>query len=341
MKKRLFSKSLKIPSLNDGKYKKTKLPYEDFESEYYKNSRSLESKVKLIEDGLKEIVSLTNTLTFFYAALAIYLLFLSRREIELLEVILYFYIISGIILVVANQYGKRKLAQLNTIPTERLKKISAGSVLELDAIITDLCKVMNISKSSIVVWKTDSHTYYPSIQRYKGRHNLFLPKSFFKLLYTKKCVAKTLLAHEFGHILQKDTQLWMYSIAYYRVIKSIHDPILFGLLIFLGYSVIVGTFSFLFGLKEISKLPVLIGKWYLLWNCTETRKKSTAIHKIIDVTRKESEKLADSAAMIFADKDCLTIAIEKYSIDSEEMIHPPRKDRLSYIKFIEERYDFT
>jgi hypothetical protein len=223
---------------------------------------------------------------------------------------------------------------------EGFQRIDYEKISYLKSIIEDLKSSMSLEKDNIQVWKSSSNTFLPSIQSDKtNTHHLILPMNFFYLLIKEPEISKSLIAHEFGHIVQKDTNLWLYNIIYFKWIKYVIIPlvsyyVLIASINFLIYLIILFSPQFTNNISLGVTGAIFLGGWKVLG-------KTVSSLKDVKSYRKVSEELADFAAIAYANGKSLSNALSKYSIDNKDKIHPPIQNRLKSIERVMAKYNFT
>ena len=229
-------------------------------------------------------------------------------------------------------------------------------------IIYELAEDMHIDLGLVSVWISTQNSYLPSICQYEfpekdivdipnddlwtwteyeydfsdqqGRkYHLILPKNLLALSVKNKGHAKALIAHEFGHILQKDADLWLTSYTFSQNYLGFH--LLLSLLSIAGAAVsivlnfedivhsalpstieaigIAGTALLLFMLFLVGNYP-LLNIWRIQYRVTSFRRKS--------------ERLADYASVIYNSADDLLECFESYfEKKNTSLVHPKVADR--------------
>ena len=165
----------------------------------------------------------------------------------------------------------------------------------------DLAEKVGIDSSKITLWRSGSQAYCPSVIVQKGRINLVCPLGFIQLFQSDNGAATAMLAHEFGHVLQQDTRLWLRTEALARAIKTIIYINVAILLLRLAYYLLDGNFTaFFFG----TIISIGIYDFY----------KFTI--KYVLSARKRSEQSADLFAIATVSPDCLIRAVDRYTARS-------------------------
>ena len=217
-------------------------------------------------------------------------------------------------------YSSGKLFEY--IRNKDLKKLEEDQFLPLWKLVKTLYEKMNIDKrKSFRIFLSKSNTYFPSIEEHHNSIYLITPMNFLSLVINNEGEAKAILAHEFGHVLQGDTNLWLQISNYTSGTHKIVFSFLVSLIIFLIITVYLNPPLITWG---------IIIQFILLFS---TAFDCLRLKKDCLWCRKNSEKLADTAAIIYADPKDLISTLKKYSLkNSISLIHPPLDVRINEIE---------
>ncbi|WP_341834376.1 hypothetical protein WJU16_15385 [Chitinophaga pollutisoli] len=84
-----------------------------------------------------------------------------------------------------------------------------------------------LPENRIRFWKTLSKARYPSVQQLGGGDvNIVVPVNYFLFHQKHPERSKAILAHELGHVLQGDTDLYLLSEKFYTVVRLVVVPML-------------------------------------------------------------------------------------------------------------------
>ena len=167
---------------------------------------------------------------------------------------------------------------------------------DLMGIIEEVAFKMNISVERIFVWKSFSLQPFPSIEEGNDKtFHLLIPPSFHAYARKYPQKAASVIAHEFGHVLQSDTKLYLLCEAYVGTIRTIFLPVLMsGLLVqvylFWKLNIDLKTAPEML----LSFLPALFLFGITLYD-----------FKSLKRARRRSEEMADMAAILFLGNDSL------------------------------------
>lgn len=217
------------------------------------------------------------------------------------------------------QKNMRKL--FDHINNKELKLLKQSQFLPLWELVYNLFEEMNIDKrKNVNIFLSRSPTYFPSIEEHHNVIYLIIPMNFLSLVIKSKGEAKAILAHEFAHILQGDTNLWLQVSIYSKRTHRVYFPFFLLFTLFLITTLLMNPVIVNFG--TISQILFLCGitisSLYLRKDCV--------------IGRNNSEKLADTASMIYTKPEDLISVLKKYSINTKSIIHPPIEERIKHVK---------
>lgn len=99
-----------------------------------------------------------------------------------------------------------------------LKDVTSDLSGALGEMINPLKKAMHLENEELsVLLNTRDYATSPSVQGYGGRPYLILPLGFLKVLSVEPVFAKTILAHELGHVRQRDIDIHFLSRIIFRM----------------------------------------------------------------------------------------------------------------------------
>ncbi len=184
--------------------------------------------------------------------------------------------------------------------------------------VCDCISKMNIKKP-IVLLASDHNIISPSICQSNDLIYLVLPLGLVKMSSVKPDIARAMIAHEFGHVLQNDSKLWGIAHAFALRFRDIFYIIAIAIVVI--------------GIIGRSFEPVVIFMFALMI--------ATGICNRILELRRKSEELADVAAIVYAGGHNIYAAINEYIendgysvVDSDPSsgVHPAKFWRLKMIE---------
>jgi Peptidase family M48 len=221
------------------------------------------------------------------------------------------------------------------IKNEKVFLIPENKGKDLKLAIKELADNMRINYSLISFWSIINRDKYPSIEEDKsGNINMLLPINFISFFTKNREGGISILAHELGHVLQKDTKLYLTTDAYFEIIRKIYLPVsILNLLIHVWVIFSSNNVSKIFN----SDLTSFIVGSILVWDVILISYLYNGFISLRE-TRRTSEKLADTAAVIFANGRSLQEILESMPNTSGSSkatsIHPNNMERIENIKFI-------
>ncbi len=219
------------------------------------------------------------------------------------------------------------------------KDVQAGRITELKESQGASIREMTLALAAdmqlppeypIRFWKTMSTAQYPSVQQVEeGDVNIVLPVNYFLYHQQHPERSKAILAHELGHVRQRDTDLYMLSEKFYSTVRLVVVPMmclsLFTVLLML---VLNGNNQVQDGFLPVavSALSVIIPGAFIVFYMGQYNK--------IKALRQQSEHLADMNAYLYADGDRLLEVLQTLQEPGRRnnIVHPPRKERIAYIQ---------
>ncbi|MDP9080461.1 MAG: M48 family metalloprotease [Bacteroidota bacterium] len=227
--------------------------------------------------------------------------------------------------------------------TECLKKINSfrkmiadgaifpfgeNKIINIREAVKDLCGRMGINFKFVRFWGILNADKFPSIEEDPdtGCADILIPTNFIVYFETNRDEGVAVLAHELGHVLQKDTDIYVKTEAYFEVVRKIFLPltILNGL----------GHLALFFWVHSLDDHPIL--ELFLLsllaFDGLVINYLYTGFDKLRE-THRNSEKLADAAAVIYANGfDLINVLNAFDNIEATpSAIHPNKEERISHI----------
>ena len=194
----------------------------------------------------------------------------------------------------------------------------------IEALLEALCTAMGIDRQRVIPRLASSRNCTPGVIQSRQRIHLLLPLGFLLLSDSDPECAKAMLAHEFGHVVQADTRLWRTAEAFTGAFRRIILPFL---LFELAVTLLVSPFQL--GNRPELNLPSLaqhaatlaMAASYMLLNLLISWTTCCFVLK----ARRNSEKLADMAGLIYGGEDAMVRV-------NEGALHPPPRERLYWVK---------
>jgi hypothetical protein len=217
----------------------------------------------------------------------------------------------------------------------KIFEIGEGKARELKEMIIELAIKMNVDFRDILFWSTINKETFPSVEVDKfGKINLLLPLNFIHFFEQNKPEAKAILAHELGHVLQHDTKIYLETDSYFEVIRMILFPLgIFNLLIHLYLLFASGNYAKIAGSDPLIIITCII----FIWDITLIVYLYNGF-KILREARRDSERLADTAAVLYADGSSLISVLERIKNDfvkhKSNATHPDKMDRIENINSV-------
>ena len=205
---------------------------------------------------------------------------------------------------------------------------SENKIIKIRAAVKELCTKMAINFNFVRFWGILNADEFPSVEEDPdtGCTDILIPANFIVYFETNKGEGIAVLAHELGHVLQKDTDIYVKTEAYFEVVRKIFLP----LTIINGLSHLV--LFFLVSSTDDHPFFVLFLICLLVFDGFVINYLYTGFNKLRE-THRNSEKLADAAAVIYANGFNLINVLNTF--DNIEVtptaIHPNKEERISYI----------
>jgi hypothetical protein len=221
----------------------------------------------------------------------------------------------------------------------RLKPLPPALAAPLEREIATLCARTSMDRTRIVPWLVMSRSTAPSVIESQRKIHLIVPLGMAWLATHDPKACGAMIAHEFGHVLQTDTRLWRTAVAGAAVMRRIVLPLQLTTLVvgfvFMRLARPDGQFGrpHTYDSTDVFALSVgiVVAATYnllgiaLCWSA----------YRFVARVRLRSEKLADLAAIIYADAGALLRAVETQMASDDQnhlAIHLPREERLAWIR---------
>ncbi|MCB0560757.1 MAG: hypothetical protein H6573_02085 [Lewinellaceae bacterium] len=260
-----------------------------------------------------------------------YFFLLQLFEVELGNLLSLFFLLSFLVFIfyfvfLYRAFSTFKNSITRQVSSKNLKGIDSEKFPAVAKMVYDISNKMEIEKK-INIYVSNQNSYLPSIEEYSREVYLILPKNFLLLVRKFPKRAESLLAHEFGHVLQEDTETWK-KIVFFLNFK-IKKKTLIDFINALYYLIfIIGLFF----------LPWQ-GALFLFASVYRNYRTSKQISEMMKY-RSTSEELADTAAIIYSDGYKLCESILHYVRDDAlERVHPLKNQRRSWIIRTMKRWD--
>lgn len=198
----------------------------------------------------------------------------------------------------------------------------------IKAMVYELSDSMGIQREKIRFWKSINYAIYPSIEQTNDDGiNMIIPINFFLFHSQHTEKSKAIFAHELGHVLQNDTEVYLLAETFYNSIRVIVIPILFIQAVMLLIS-FFRVNSFTLDMGSVVELVIYAGTSILFLQFYI--RKYRAIKKL----RKRSEHMADLCAFIYADSKAILKVLEglqPLKRRSLEKVHPDKNSRIDFL----------
>lgn len=114
--------------------------------------------------------------------------------------------------------------------------LSQNNIPDIEIVLNTITSRMGISRDKLDVWlNSRNYGISPNIFEYRKRIHLVLPLGFLKVIENQIEVAQSILAHEFSHVLHKDTNLFIYFRTYIRAYIYVRLILMPIFLLFIAY----------------------------------------------------------------------------------------------------------
>ncbi|MFK8008405.1 MAG: hypothetical protein AB8H03_18750 [Saprospiraceae bacterium] len=282
----------------------------------------------------------------YYGFIAIYYFNLFEFDVGVISFLIFLYSILFLVGVVAVyrmiSFTSEGITSFIRNRHEKFKLLENKEEGFLKDIFSDVAKKMNIDFRRVYFWRSDSKTYLPSIVEARGGINLIFPMNFFILCIKNPKCAEALIAHEFGHVLQGDTNNWLFVESFSIGLKKFVLPV-FN--IFLLIQIFLLVIDLIFLISYFDQLEV--GHWVSFsFNLLVAALYLKATLFLRDApervwkAREKSEELADAAAILYADGNALRWTLSKYAKDPYWLtVHPKKTFRMNLILEKLKRYE--
>ncbi|MFK8008403.1 MAG: M48 family metalloprotease [Saprospiraceae bacterium] len=247
-------------------------------------------------------------------------------------------IISSYILIQINYFTKRGLRNFRyMVEKKTFIRLEDKNLDIIDPIFWEIARDMEVDYSEVQFWRSNSKTYLPSIVEDEKLINVVLPMNFFLLCLKEPNEAKALIAHEFGHVIQKDTNYWLYVDFFANGLRKYLYPYMRVVLWFQGtilslnllITITMGLNTNNFSEEAIVQVLVQLVAVLIIVRITNFLKGAPAKVK---ACRLASEELADTASIIYSDGKSMIAVLNKYAQNSiDDILHPAKEERIKYM----------
>jgi hypothetical protein len=196
------------------------------------------------------------------------------------------------------------------IRSRRLVPAPESVRLRVATAVATLSTTLGLNVPVDILIATRSRSIFPSVWERNGRASIVLPLGFLKVQRRNPSMTFAMLAHEFGHIHQRDTDLWFFSETsgrWARVSMAASCA-----------TQVVSAFALGMPFSSATALAIAVGQ---LWHMAQ-----------VGNARLTSERLADLAAVLFADGESYLAALDAYLDDVNDPEHEPKSVRMARIR---------
>ena len=272
---------------------------------YFKKANKHKFRVKLRIIILLLVLPLANILILFMNP--------SQYDFEANLLGLLSVIFNLVILVYVLFFYLSKIKQL--LPKSSYIEINTGIYNEIWRVCNEIVEKLDLGNLKLKIYYLKTNSIEAHITLEKGIIHLFLSRGLISHSHNHFKEFESILGHEFGHIVQGDSKLFLITK------KAFGLPILLND-IRLCLSVVATIFLLFFAPREMDSTltTVVISLIY--------RRFYTGFNRL----RKESEFLADICSLIIIEKSQITKIIEDYLPDINSPNYPSKKERLKSIE---------
>ena len=201
----------------------------------------------------------------------------------------------GIILL-ARAY-RRRLSQ--SALEKKFTRVELSRLQVLRDTLSRCAEVLGVDLERLVVWSNRSQHVAPSIVEVKGVPQLLIPMGFLALLARDRVSADAMLAHELGHVVQRDSRLWIQTWLVSRLLLRVLIPLDVLLIIVRLFAMAADPAAADLILVDVVASLVLLSI-------------VLSIVRFALASRSKSELAADVAAAGCYGPECVAMAIERY-----------------------------
>jgi hypothetical protein len=200
--------------------------------------------------------------------------------------------------------------------------VEASDLPNLNFLLNDLLSRMEIPEHRVALFWIDSSRLSPSIVKQRRKICLFIPSGFLVLLDSNTQAARAVLAHELGHIIVGDTQLWPFSVSTQTVLKK------FSWGVVLPVMLASTAFPMLWDNRiGLIVLTWIVGLSFIAYRCSVA---------FVLWARCRSEQVADAIAVHFVGKIPFAEAVQSVTAEvHSSSIHLSKQQRLEFISLLD------
>jgi ABC-type multidrug transport system fused ATPase/permease subunit len=203
-----------------------------------------------------------------------------------------------------------------------------NKILNIRNSVKVLCEKMTIDFSRIKFWGALNSNTFPSIEEDIENNfiDILIPCKFISYFESSPNEGEAILAHELGHILQNDTDIYLKAEAYFGVVRNVFLPLV-------SINAVCHLILFFYLHLEEMTLSSFFLFSLLVFDASVIYYLTKGFDKLKE-THKESERLADAAAVIYSDGFSLINVLNAFndSQHNSNSIHPSIDDRITSIK---------
>jgi hypothetical protein len=248
------------------------------------------------------------------------------QAVEALIVLLIFLASKALVSVMVFSSGWADLSSFRkAVRKKRLVLVSEKDEPRLHGLASKIAMAMGIDSARLRIWLSLSPTSLPSVVETRAI-NLLAPMGFANMAEDDPQSSGAILAHEFAHILHRDTRLWRRLQAVSRALYHVSVPIATFLLIVAPFNLtrVPQTLA-----EPTVSVTVLIGVVIFLVTPILLE---YAMYRWLVRSRLLSEDLADLAAAIRTTPGDLAQAIRRYVGPAHDQMHRSKQNRIERIE---------
>lgn len=197
-------------------------------------------------------------------------------------------------------------AEVDISDTERFRELGKQDAPALSCILADLCGRMGLSESIKVMLARRRYDISPSALETAEGLCIIIPLGFVKYVTQKPAEAAAILAHELGHIAQRDTKLWILAESFFVAMKRVFLPVSVG-----TYALVI--IALMFAVNYMSEQEIREALLRPLIPCIAIPAFMYSIRQL----RRQSESLADLAGAAYGPEHAMRRALEDVALFSD------------------------
>lgn len=195
--------------------------------------------------------------------------------------------------------------QRNRLKTISHVKLNREQFKHIWNIIDNLVEKMELDKYEISLYLLKNNSYEAHVSKTNNTVNLYISRNLVSYYSQDQDEFKAIIAHELGHVFQRDTRLLILSG------KILVLPTILVLIAALYIYLTLGSNS----LRFVGFFGLII----------------FTFSKIV-IRRQKAENLADTASIIFLEKTSIISALQKFVSNNDSFWYPSKAERINFIE---------